>query len=53
MDKLIAIATTLAVLTVASGQLPKVLHQLRVAQLHLIKDSQASNWGRAMLLPSK
>lgn len=53
MNKLIAIAVTLAVLTVSSGQLPKVLYQLRVAQLHLIKDSQASNWGQAMLLPTK
>lgn len=52
MDKLIAIAATLAVLTVSSGQLPKVLHKVRVAQLHLIKDSQASKWGQAMLLPS-
>lgn len=52
MDKLIAIAATLAVLAVASGQLPKVLHKLHVAQLHLIKDSQSSSWGRAMLLPS-
>jgi hypothetical protein len=53
MDKLIAIAATLAVLTVSSGQLPKVLYKIRVAQLHLIKDSQSSNWGQAMLLPTK
>lgn len=52
MDKLIAIAATLAALAVASGQLPKVLHKLHVAQLHVIKDSQASKWGQAMLLPS-
>lgn len=53
MSKLIAIAATLAALTVSSGQLPKALRQLRVAQLHLIKDSQTSKWGQAMLLPSK
>jgi len=53
MNKLIAIAATLAVLTVSSGQLPKVLYKLRVAQLQLLKESQASNWGQAMLLPSK
>ena len=51
MDKLIAIAVTLAVLTVSTGQLPKVLCQLRIVQLQLIKDSQASKWGQAMLLP--
>jgi hypothetical protein len=53
MDKLIAIAVTLAELTVSTGQLPKVLRQLRIAQLQLIKDSQASKWGQAMLLPNK
>jgi hypothetical protein len=53
MDKLITIAAILAVITVSSGNLPKVLHQLRLAQLQLIKESQASKWGQAMLLPSK
>ena len=53
MDKLIAIAVTLAVITVSTGNLPKVLHQVRLAQLHLIKESQASNWGQAMLLPNR
>jgi hypothetical protein len=52
MEKLIAIAATLALLTVSSGKLPCVLHQIRIAQLHLIKESQASNWGQAMLLPN-
>ncbi|MBC7427596.1 MAG: hypothetical protein H7336_03225 [Bacteriovorax sp.] len=52
MDKLIAIAAALAVLTVSSGQLHKVFHKLLVAQLQLIKDSQSSTWGQAMLLPS-
>ncbi|HLE12163.1 MAG TPA: hypothetical protein VI754_12995 [Bacteriovoracaceae bacterium] len=53
MDKLIAIAATLAVLTVSTGQLPRILNHLRVAQLQLILDSQASKWGQAMLLPTK
>lgn len=53
MDKLIAIAATLAVLTISAGQLSKVLRKIQIAQLHLIKDSQASKWGQAMLLPSK
>lgn len=51
IDKLISIAATLAVLAVSTGRLPKVLHAVRVAQLHLIQDSQASRWGRVMLLP--
>lgn len=46
---LIQIAATLAVLAVYSGKLPAILKEARVAQLHLIKDSQASKWGRAYL----
>jgi len=51
IDKLISIAAALAVLTVSAGQLPKVLHVIRVAQLQLIHGSRASAWGRPLLLP--
>ena len=51
IDKLISISVTLAVLTVSTGQLPKVLKNVRIAQLKLIKESQASNWGTPMLPP--
>ena len=51
MDKLIAIAVTLAIFAVSTGQVPKILYQVQVAQIHLIKESQASKWPRAMLLP--
>lgn len=45
IQKLISLSVTLAVLAVSTGQLPKVLKVVRVAQLQLIKDSQASKWG--------
>ena len=51
LEKLISIAATLAVLAVSTGQLPRILHAVRLAQFHLIHDSQASKWGRALLLP--
>lgn len=51
IEKLIQIAVDLAILAASTGQLPKVIHTVRVAQLHLIKESQASKWGRPMLLP--
>ena len=54
LDKLIQIAVILAVAAVSTGQLPRILREVRVAQLHLIKDSQASQasqWGKAFLLP--
>jgi hypothetical protein len=53
MSKLISIATTLAILAVASGNLPWILVQVRKAQLQLIKNSQASQWRKAMTLPSR
>lgn len=51
IDKLISIAAALAVLTVFTGQLPRVLHMVRVMQVQLVRDSRASTWGRPELLP--
>lgn len=51
IDKLISIAATLAVLSVSTGQLPKVLYLVRQAQIQLAHDSRASAWGRPLLLP--
>jgi hypothetical protein len=53
MAKLISVAATLAVLAASTGQLPKILRKVQLAQLHLIKDSQASKWPKAMLLPRR
>lgn len=50
MNSLIKIAVTLAF---ATGNLPKILYQVRIAQIQLIKESQASKWPRAMTLPSR
>lgn len=52
-NKLIQIAVVMAVLAAATGQLPKLIQQVRVAQYQLLKDSQASKWGRPLLLPVK
>ena len=47
IDNLIKIAVTLAFLAAGTGQLPKVLKEVRIAQLKLLKESQASKWGKA------
>ena len=47
MGKLISISVTFAFLAVASGNLPWILLQVRKAQIHLLKDSQASKWPKA------
>ena len=51
LDKLIQSIAIIAVLVVGSGHLPKALKLVRQAQLQLIKDSKASKWGQAFLLP--
>lgn len=53
IDKLITAAVTLAILAASTGQLPKVIKEVRIAQLKLIKESQASKWGMPMLPPER
>ena len=51
IDKVMAIAATMAILAASTGQLPKIIRALHVAQLYLIQESQASKWPKATLLP--
>ncbi len=53
ISKLINLAAILGILAVSTGQLPRIIKAVHIAKLHLIKDSQTSSWGRAMLLPVK
>lgn len=52
MNNLIKIAVVLAFAAVSSGNLPKILNQVRKAQLHFIMESKASKWPKAMRMPS-
>ena len=53
MNNLIKIAVVLAFTAVSSGNLPKILNQVRKSQLQLIMESKASNWPKGMTLPSR
>lgn len=53
MNSLIKIAVVLAFGAVASGNLPTILNQVRKAKLQLIMESKASNWPKAMRMPSR
>ena len=53
MNSLIKIAVVLAFAAVSSGNLPKILNQVRKAQFQLIMESKASNWPKAMRMPSR
>ncbi len=45
MKSLIALASTLAIAAAGTGHLPKVVHQVRIAQLQILKQMQTKNWG--------
>jgi hypothetical protein len=53
MNSLIKIAVVLAFVAVSSGNLPKILNQVRKAQFQLVMESKASNWPKAMTLQGK
>ena len=53
MNNLIKICVPLAILTVSTGQMPRMLKIVRIAQLKLIKESQASKWPKGLSLPSR
>jgi hypothetical protein len=53
MNSLIKIAVILAFGAVASGNLHTILKQVRKAQFKLIMESKASNWPKAMRMPSR
>lgn len=51
IDRLIQASVTLAIVAALTGQLPKVIREVHIAQLKLMRDSQASKWGTPMLPP--
>lgn len=53
ISKLIDLAMTLAFFFAMSGNLPWIIKQVRRAQIQLIQESKASNWGKTWTpLPS-
>ncbi len=53
MNNLIKIAVVLAFAAVSTGNLPKILNQVRKSQFQLIMESKASKWPKAMTPPSR
>ncbi len=51
LNRLIDAALIIVLMAAAAGQLPRLVQTVRVAQLHLLKDSQSSKWGRPFLIP--
>ena len=53
IKSLIKMAVTLAILAVATGNLPLTLKEVRKAQLELLEESKASKWGRVLIATTK
>ena len=49
-EKIITLAAILAVMAAGTGQLPRIIKTVHIAQLKLLKESQASKWPKAYLI---
>jgi hypothetical protein len=50
LEKLIQVIAMIVVIAASTGQLPHLIREVRIAQVHLIQDTKASTWGMPMLL---
>ena len=50
IDKIIEIAVALTLIASATGQLPKVIREIQVAQAKLLAESSTSTWGKLMII---
>ena len=50
LEKLIQVIAIIVVIAASTGQLPRLIREVRIAQVHLIQDTKASTWGMPMLL---
>jgi hypothetical protein len=50
LEKLVSAVAIFVVLAASTGQLPKLIFAVRKAQIQLIQETKASNWGMPMLL---
>jgi hypothetical protein len=50
IDKIIEIAVALALVASATGQLPKVIRRVQLAEVKLLQESNTSSWGKLMII---
>lgn len=48
-DKVIGAGLLVVTLAAATGQLPRLMANLRVAQMQILVDAKSSKWGRPFL----
>ena len=50
MEKLIQAVAAFVVIMATTGQLPRLIREVRVAQSHLVQETKASKWGMPKLI---
>lgn len=50
IDKIIETAVALTLIASATGQLPKIIRQVQMAQFKLLEESNTSTWGKLMII---
>ena len=50
IDKIIDIAVALTIAAAATGQLPKVIRKVQIAEFKLLQESKTSTWGHLMIV---
>ena len=50
IDKIIEAAVALTLLASATGQLPRIIRQVQMAQFKLLEESKTSTWGTLMII---
>lgn len=51
INRAIEAVAVITILLAVTGQLPRAVRAVQIAQLYLLKQSQSSSWGKALLLP--
>ena len=51
-DKIIELSVALTLVAAATGNLPKVIKEVQLAQFRLLEESGSSTWGHLMIVKS-
>ena len=52
LNKIIEAIAIIVIFAASTGQLPRLVREVQLAQLHILKASQSKSWGQALLLES-
>ena len=50
LNKFFEAIAIIVILAASTGQLPRLVREVQIAQLHLLRASQSKGWGQALLL---